>query len=460
MGIIAIIPGFFALYFALRYSPAKAFLNVYLPVLLLLPEYYRWVVPLLPDPTFNQAAILPIFAIYWVRDRKSWRWSAMDFLMLAFAACVGISEYTNAGFKEAQNLMFDMVASWSIPYVLTKGLVLRYRMGVPLAKRLVILLFAISLISIYEFRMGVTPWQLALNRFFPGQGDGWVTTFRYGFARIAGPFGHAILAGLVLVIGYRISRWLEWSGYWEPRFRMLRDIPLPKARTITLGIALGIVMTLVRGPWLGGVAGAAITAVGLARNRKKALLILAGGVLAVGIPAGAFLYSYASVGRAAAKSDSQETAAYRKELLDKYLTIALQRGTWGWGRNTWPKIEGSPSIDNYYLLLSLMYGLIAVAILDVILVGMTVRLIRFELRSPPGPRGSSLGFTLAGIYVAITITIGTVYLGLTMVPLFAVLTGWSEAYLLAGKASEGKAIEAAPGAVLAARRFAFRRVVA
>lgn len=36
-------------------------------------------------------------------------------------------------------------------------------------------------------------------------------------ARIAGPYGHAILAGAILAVGCRLARWLEWTGGWEPR---------------------------------------------------------------------------------------------------------------------------------------------------------------------------------------------------------------------------------------------------
>jgi hypothetical protein len=354
--------------------------------------------------------------------------------------------------------MFDMAASVVLPYVLAKGLIEPNRMRVPFARRLAWLLFIVSVVSIFEFRMGMTPWQLLLNRFFPGQGEGWVTTFRYGFARIAGPYGHAILAGLILVIGYRIQRWLEWSGHWEPAFRNLPSLPLPKARIITLGLAAGVAMTLVRGPWLGALVGATLTAVGLARNRKRALLTLAICVVAVGVPAAAMFYSYASVGRAAATSDSQETAAYRLELVKKYIDIALRRSALGWGRNTWPKVEGMKSIDNYYLLLALMHGVLADVILLLIVIGTPIRLVRLELGRPlPRRRGASFGFTLAGIFVAFGVTIATVYVGLTVMPLFALITGWAEGYLLSGSVDE-TARNAIPAHLPAP--FVFRRVVA
>jgi hypothetical protein len=459
MGIIAVLPGLIAAYIAWRRSAQIALLDVYLPVLLLLPEYYRWVVPALPDPTFSQATILPIAAVFFLREFRHWRYSWNDGLVLAFAACIGYSEYINTGYKEAQNLMFDMVASVVLPYMMAKGLIEPKGMRVAFARRFAWLLFVVSVVSIFEFRMGMTPWQMVLNRFFPGQGEGWITTFRYGFARIAGPYGHAILAGLILVIGYRIQRWLEWTGNWEPRFKKLPWLKISKARVITLGIALGVAMTLVRGPWLGGFVGAILTAVGFAKKRKLALILVGSVVIAVGVPAASMFYAYASVGRANAKSDSQETAAYRLELIDKYINIALQKGTLGWGRNTWPKVDGMTSIDNYYLLLALMHGFVGDALLVLILLGTIFRLVRFEMqRPPPRIRGASFGFTLAGIFLAFGVTIATVYVGLTAMPVFALMTGWAEGYLLnTAPAAVGARVAVA---TVATPKFAFRRVVA
>jgi hypothetical protein len=127
---------------------------------------------------------------------------------------------------------------------------------------------------------------------------------------------------------------------------------------------------------------------------------------------------------------------------------------WGYGRNTWPKIQTAPSIDNYFLLLWLMHGLVAVAFFAAIIVLTAFRLVRYEMRRPPPQlRGGSFGFTLAGIYVALLVTLGTVYMGLQAIPLFAIVTGWSEGYLVqAGPEAPAVAVEAAAP-------FSFRRVV-
>jgi hypothetical protein len=159
-------------------------------------------------------------------------------------------------------------------------------------------------------------------------------------------------------------------------------------------------------------------------------------IIIVGIPAASSFYAYASVGRAHAKTASQETAAYRMELITKYVNTALERPIWGYGRNTWPKNPTAPSIDNYYLLLCLMHGLVAVGLLLAIMTSMIFRLVRFELRSPVRyPLGSSLGFTLAGIFLLYGVTIATVYMGLQAIPVFALITGWSEGYLITKRQS-------------------------
>jgi hypothetical protein len=421
--------------------------------------YYRWVLPMLPDPPFEQATILPIAAVFLFRDGGiRWRFSMMDFFIGGLAGCIGVSEYINAGYNEAQNLMFDMIATVVLPYVLTKGMLQTEARSIALAKRMVMLFLAVSIISVYEFRMGLSPW-IFMRRFFPGQGLEWVTSFRYGFARISGPYAHAILAGLVITVGLMLQLWLTFSKKWEPRFKRLEWLPVSKSTLITLGLLGGIIMTMVRGPWLGGVAGLTLASVGLAKNRVRALIFIVVTGLVVGIPAASAFRAYASVGRAHAKTASQETAAYRVELMDKYLDFVKQKPWLGYGRNTWPQIHSAPSIDNYYLLLSLMHGTVSMGLFVMIMLIMVLRLIRFELSLPVRlPRGSSLGFILAGLFVLYAVTLATVYMGMQAIPMFAIMTGWSEAYLLTRK-SDTYLINRRKVEITYRPAFAFQRIV-
>ncbi len=460
MGFIAAIPGIIAIIFATTRGIPAAFLQVYLPVMLFLPDYYRWVLPALPDPTFSEAAILPIGVLFILRQGGKWRFSFTDILILGYALSSTWSEYLATGYSDAQNLMFDMIGNVIFPYMLAKGLIEPLGLRVAFAKKFVMILFYISVISIYEFRFGQTPWQRVLSGFFPGQGEGWVTTFRWGFARVAGPYGHAILAGLILIVGYRLHRWLGWSEQWEEKSRRMPSLPVSKTMALTLGLLGGVIMTMVRGPWLGGVLGALLTIVGRAKKRVLMLALILGSLVAVGVPIAVLAYQYASVGRANAKSDSQETAAYRKELLDKYIDIAEQHLSWGWGTNGWPKVDGMASIDNYYLLVTLMHGIFALGFLLAILLTLIVRLTMRGMSEPvPVLPGSSLAFTLAAILVAIMVTIGTVFMGGQVVPIFALIAGWSEGYLLWGKNSVEGPAEERPLVTAAVGPYHFGRVV-
>ena len=119
-----------------------------------------------------------------------------------------------------------------------------------------------------------------------------------------------------------------------------------------------------------------------------------------------------------------------------------------------------PSIDNYYLLLALMHGVISMGLLLFTLLFTIVRLtVRGMRQPPPAMRGGSLAFTLAGVHVAIMITIATVFMGGQVVAIWALMTGWSEGYLLADRESgEENNLENAAVGPLAP--FAFKRVIA
>ena len=85
MDIIIFIPALIAAYVAFAYSPEKAFLLVYIPVLLLLPEYYRWMAAGLPDPTFSEATIIPIVMAFLLKRRSPWMFTFTDLLVFGFA---------------------------------------------------------------------------------------------------------------------------------------------------------------------------------------------------------------------------------------------------------------------------------------------------------------------------------------------------------------------------------------
>lgn len=410
-----------------RYSPGKALVWLYVPILLIFPDTFHAITPGLPDPSLNTATIIPIFFAALMAYARFWRPSVADLLVIAIGCVMSYSEYAAAGYSEAQNLLFGTLFQIIAPYMVARLAIEREGLHVELAKRIVIIIFGIALIGLFEFKFGWNPFLTIPEKLFPGQGLAWVTTFRYGFARVAGPYAHCILAGMMIIMAYRLHRWLEWGGHWEAKFESLPSLPLSKSRLITLVLLVGSLTTIARGPWLGGIVAALFVNAGRHPKRKQVLMLVLGGVVLIAIPGYIGFQAYLDVKPGALMTMSQETAMYRKVLFDKYFAIALDHAWLGWGRNTWPKVSGMVSIDNYYLLLSLMHGVLSTLLLVGMMVWMSVRLFLKGMSEPA--EMNSLAFTFLGIIIAFFISLATVYLGENVIPAFFLMLGWAEAYL-------------------------------
>ncbi len=425
MNLITAIPGIIALLVCIRRGPERALIDVYLPTLLLLPDSYHWMIT--GHLSFNQTAIIPIGGFLIARSWYEWEWSVADLLIVSYVAMSIVSEFINKDFYSARNVALQSISNSILPYVVAKGILPREDLYAQIAKRIVVCLAVVAILSVYEFRMGRNPFDMILTPLFPGQSSAvWVS--RYGFLRPAGPYGHAILAGLMFAIGYRLSRWLEWGGYWRGK---LPFVPIRKTLLFRLLFIAGSAMTLSRGPWLAAAIGAAVVGIGRARNRKRAIVVVALTVLLVGIPLLQLARSYIGIGRDQATSEMEETAAYRRELVGKYITIVEERPVWGWGRNNFPTVDGMASVDNHYLLLALTYGEYVLCLFVAILLWELTRLSVFCASHRGSYFPGSISLTFLGIYVIIIISIGTVWLGAQAVQTFFLVTGWSEALILA-----------------------------
>jgi hypothetical protein len=250
----------------------------------------------------------------------------------------------------------------------------------------------------------------------------------------------------MLGVAFGLQRWLHAAGHWEARFVRWPALPWGKARVITGVLVLGMLMTVARGPWVGALVAVALFAVGQAANRRRALIV-AGAVVAVGALLGAWMLNdYLDIKPGTVMTMSQESAFYRKVLFEKYFDIAMNHAWFGWGLTTWPKVRGMESIDNYYLLLSLMHGVPAMLMLVLMMLGSAVQCVRRGLAEPPGRL--SPAFAFAGIFVAIFVSLGTVYLGEQVIPTLFFMLGWAQGWLRRGLAPpHGLAAAAGPAAV-------------
>jgi O-antigen ligase len=427
--VIALFPAVLAVVVAAFSSPVTAFLNVYVPVLLLIPDHFRWRIPGLPDPGFQHTAILPIAAILLFSPRRApWRFSFTDVLVLLYAGLVGYSEYHATGWWEAQNLLLDEVCTVLLPYMLAKLILQPANVGHDFARRFTVCLAIVAVLSIWEFRMGTrlffeTPW----SKFFPDAAP-LPTQYRWGFGRIGGPFTHAILAGMIFGVGLFLQAWLLNEGAWKKRSTGL---------LVLMAVILGALLTMSRGPWLGIALGGCVALLGFVRDRTGTLLRLCLVALVVVPPVWKAMEGYTSVSSLEAGSLEQGSAAYRKELLDFYVPKVWEQPEFGYGAYTWPVDPLHPSIDNHYLLLALKHGVTAVVLLVAIFGWVVARLALYGAMHPPRDRNAGLAFTLAGGIASLAVGIATAYLGAQTEPILFLLVGWSESLLAYGNVRAG-----------------------
>jgi len=420
-------------------SYKHAFLYVYLPILICLPSWTRWNIDGLPDPTFQQAALLPIAAVSFFRGKH--HLAGADYLVIGFVAVTGLSEYLNSGYSNAQNLMFDMIFSGLVPYLLCKEITADPNLRLRFVKMFVLSACAVLVPALFELKFAYNPYRLVLDPFFPGQGDGWVTTFRYGLPRVAGPYGHAILAGIMFLIALRLQCWLSISGLWRARIWQKRLGRFKLSSMLTFATFLELCITFVKGPQIGAFMAWLLSSVSRSKRPRANFKKLFIALLVTGIPVLIWFYSWVSVGRAGSVTDNQETAAYRKELIDKYSIIVWQHAWSGWGLDTWPKVPGFPSIDNHYLLLALEHGLPALILFVSLIAFISIKLFRAGIALTRHDQvNASLCFTLVSIFAGLAFALATAYMGENVFPVFFALSGFSSALLTVPSRAPRKAV--------------------
>jgi hypothetical protein len=418
VNVLILLPGILSVIGVATRGPRWTLLYVYLPSLLLLPQYHRFFTPGLPDPTFSQAAIVPIALSLLAQEGGRWKFSQSDFLTFVFAFCVGLSQILATGYKDAQNLIVDMAGSVLMPYMIAKMTLDKPEFQKKFVKQICLLACLILPIALYEFRFGLNLYLVYLEPALSHKPSGWFTAIRWGYGRIAGPYGHSILAGMVYSSAWMLTGWLigELRGEEKKKYQWMRWI-----------IFAQMIMTMSRGPWLGSLFGVLILLIGRVRDPVRKLRVLAlPMIFAAGVAVSAFS-AYVSVNRAGARSATQETAAYRKELYEKYIDIALAKSWTGWGLLTWPQVDGMWSVDNHWLLLALRHGIPPVIAMALLMILLALRLGLASLPLPPPDR--PLMLTLAAIIAMFFLSAATVYLGLQAAQMLFMVMGWSDAVL-------------------------------
>ena len=407
-----------------------AFLDVWMPFFLVMPFGFWVDIPGLPDPNFMQAAILPILFVLLRERLGQMNFGRMEFLLVCYVVVRVVADFLGRGYSDAQNYAFYMLSSLIGPYLLGRYLIDGRAMDVATARRFVLIFLIFFPMFAFELKFWVSPVFKLLSPLFPEAGSG--LSLRYGLARTAGSFEHPILACIMIVAVYRLHRWLCWIGEWkQPQPGLMGHIqgwsnrlPLDLQRQITIVLVLMALMTISRGPWIGGFAGAAVAAVGLFKDRRKWLAIVLVSLAVGGIGAQLALDAYITPEVGQVLSGEAQTMLYRKVMIERYQEFLFDKLWTGWGLTRVPKIAGMESIDNAFFLMALQHGVLAVTLFAGIFLYAIISQLKFALKAPAGE--PPIGFSFAGIYVMCFVAFSTVYMGSQTEPMLFLLLGWGE----------------------------------
>ena len=273
---------------------------------------------------------------------------------------------------------------------------------------------------------------------------------RWGFGRIAGPYGHAILAGMVFLMGLVYCLWLRSADpNWGSR-RLVHGLPFTGRGLSLAAIVAGLLMTQSRGPWIG--VGLALIFALLTRYLPVAKAVIVFASFCVVFAAGGLYYAnqYTSTAIRQASSVEQQNAIYRRQLLTNYTPMVIERKGFGWGITTVPAVNGQVSIDNEYLMLAVTEGFTGLAVFLAIVAGSAAKLLRM-ISQPIASEDRMLAFAHLSVLIGLMTTLATVYMGEQVVMLFFLLAGWVQAM--------HPAVERVPLVNPLAPQMGFRRVL-
>lgn len=421
---------FVAVYYVDRHGLEQVFLRVWIPVFLYLPFAFSAHIPMVPIRTFSQAAVVPILYVLLKEKGHLIRFGRLEMLLAVYVVLRVGMDYTSRGYKDAQNYAFFMLSCLIGPYLMGYYLINSRRMDIKVAKTFVLIFLTFFPMFLYEAKFWVNPIFKLLSPLFPDAFGG--LSIRYGMARTAGTYEHPILACIMVVAVYRLHRWLSWCGAWKaPQQGWLGRIqgwlkPFPFSFDVQISIMLVTMalMTISRGPWIGGIAAGILVGAGNFKNRKRALAIVCVVFVLGGIGGKQALDAYITPAEGQIMAGEAQTMLYRKVMVERYTEFLVEKMWTGWGLTTVPTIRGMESIDNAFFLMALQHGVIAPLIFIAIFLYAIVSQIQSGLKAPPGE--PPLGFTFAGIYLMCFVAFASVYMGAQTEPLLFLLLGWGE----------------------------------
>jgi len=456
---ILLIPALIAMAMLNSVPPARVATRLYIPCLMFFPVYLT--VPLggflLTDVSL---VILMLGAIGLLRWYYTLKFGFVDACIVAFALSAFYADAHQREMKIGMYALCENLAKCAFPYLVGRTLIEQTGSRKEFVKSLVLCLAIVGFLSLYEYRMQSNLFQIFVSK-ITGEPSLWGRQTRWGFQRVAGPYGHAIFAGMMFSVGLLLQLWLIGTKSWEGSKALRFFRTSRRAKVVTAAICIGLFTTQSRGPWIGCAFGLIIASIGLAKNRRRAASVAITGLVAALLVTTFAVDKYTSDQQytyGAGGDQDQQNAAYRRNLIPTYMPLIAQGGIWGWGtpqiqfHGAWGYTTNQLSIDNEYILIAMAQGYLGLVLFVLILAVSMIRLARL-CATFRNRQDIMFAYCMLGTLLSVAFTLTTVSLGEPVLQLAFMFLGWTQSLRPTGNEQESLA-------PVATGRFAFKRVFA
>ncbi|MBV8140017.1 MAG: hypothetical protein JO121_30920 [Deltaproteobacteria bacterium] len=463
MSIILLLPGIISFRLVLRGRVETAFLSVYLPSLLLLPQDYSYRIPHLPPFSAAEFALMPIgFVAFWQHLRGG-SFRLMDALVFLFWVSWSLSEIVgepvmNDGILSA----VSAIVFYLLAYATGRRLI-EPDLRLETVRRIVIFILLLGPIGLYEWRFLQSPYALfegkvlhipptSLYAYSAGAG-GIGVQVRNGRGRMSVSLGGGELAGIVIAVTFALNAWLVFLNKERTKFDLgKRFAKLQKYHLPGLLLVFYLWLTQSRGPMIALAAGFPVLQIPRFKNPKLAIGLVATLLIAGGLGAQQYFSRYTEVKGISTVGEEQASAIYRREMLIAYQSIAEMGGWLGWGGSGIPTVGGMKSIDNQFLLVHLMQGEFGY-IVWILIVVESVRTGVARILTLQALEDRAFACSALAALAILWISYYTVYMGAQLPQITFLLLGWSQSITAARTSTASVTVP------VAQPKLAFQRVL-
>jgi len=425
MSLLLLVPGLISLFLVLRGRIETAFLSVYLPCLLCLPNDYSLRIPHLPPISAAEFALIPLGVVGLYRLIRTGSFALMDLLALLFPASIGLSEILHAPIVN-DGIFAAMIAFISIFLAYLAGRTLiEPDIRLATVRRFVILILLDGIPGLYEWRMqqnlyGIFGLRVLGIAIFSGE-----VQVRGAHGRMGALFADSEGEGIAFAMTFCLNAWLVYLRKTSASVDLGKMLTkLEKYHAPELLLFLYLLLTQARGPLIALGAGYLILQIPRFKNTRLMMIVVA--VLLVGgYMASKAYFTSSTDADPSTMTEQQYSALYRKEMNRLYPPIAETGGWTGYGALGIPKVDGMKSIDNHYLLVHLAWGRLAYY-LFLLIVWENVRVLLVRSWQLKASKDRAFVFSMLAAMAVLWLTLLTVFLGGQLPQISFLLIGWMQ----------------------------------